>query len=156
MIKHSFLTALIFTLLSQSNPRTHINPTSCLCFWLCVNTELMSWRAWSDSPSAAWWSKVESVHSLQQHWREPLHYNLIANRVISSPAKWRELTWWLPIDLHSSVISLASSLSPHLQSFFCQKKSKLLHIWWQVRWLFQAQGHHLVNLSKNTDKCYQD
>lgn len=36
------------------------------------------------------------------------HYNLNANRVISSPgAALSSPTWWLPIDLHSSLISPA-------------------------------------------------
>lgn len=94
----------------------------------------MSLRACSDSPSAAQPSRVEPIGELQRGCWEPLQHNLTASRVISSLAKRRRgLTWWLPIDLHSSVIALVPWVHLYLlifSLFFLQEmeEGKLLYI----------------------------
>lgn len=110
---HKYLrnTSSIIMLFFQYNLTPHDYHHFMFVF-LSPNTKLMSLRACSDSPPAAQPNRAEPIRELQQGCWEPLQYNLIASGVISSLAKRRRgLTWWLPIDLHSSVIALVPWIS---------------------------------------------
>lgn len=95
----------------QSKRTNRINFTSRLCF-LAVR-----WQIDDVTESAKWFTVGSTAKpsgvcppaaALPQWSLVIAHYNLNANRVISSPAAaLSSPTWWLPIDLHSSLISPA-------------------------------------------------
>lgn len=110
--------------------------------WLHVNRSMMSQRAWSDSPSAARRSRVESVRSLRPCCRsEPRHYTLQPQCKQSYFQPWRcaeqshlMASYWSAL-LSNLSRSLASSLSPYLQPLF----EKLLYIRGQIRWCIREK-----------------
>lgn len=111
--RHRLLNPLLYSRhlsASQSGSISSISHHVCVS-WLCVNRSMMSEGEREvihrQQRSKAEWSLSTRCSPAAVNL-VITHYNLNANRVISSPAAaLSSPTWWLPIDLHSSLISPA-------------------------------------------------